>query len=81
MAAASHTVVGSIIYCGVNNVVLLEGNTQAERMATGIFDNYSNSCMGKTVDELEQYFRYYSVLTVIQGQIRLNHVTKKDSGA
>ena len=31
----------------VNNALLFEGNMQAERIATNIFDNDFNACMGK----------------------------------
>ena len=34
--------------------------------------------MGKTVDELEEHFKHYSIITVKQWQIRLNPVTKNN---
>ena len=52
---------------------------QAKRIATNIFENDFNQSMEKTVDELEEYFKSYSILTVIQGQIRLNPATKRNA--
>ena len=45
MSAAPHTVVEVIIYCGVDNPVLFEGNPKTKRIATDMFDNDFNGCV------------------------------------
>ena len=74
-------VVEAIIACDFNNDVLFEENNQSKRISTDIFANNLNAHMKKTVDELEEYFKPYSVLTFIQGQIRLNPATKRNARA
>ena len=52
---------------------------QAKRIATGTFDDDFNACTDKTVGDLEEYFKSYSVVTVIQGQIGLNPETERNT--
>ena len=65
------TVLDAITLCGVNSNVLFNGDTQAQRIATEIFDDDHQSVMDKTIRELQDDFKSYSALTVANGQIRL----------
>jgi hypothetical protein len=64
--------------CGVNNINLYEGNTQAQCMATDIFSDDFNTCIDKTNEELDEDFKDYSSLTIANGQIKLSPATKKN---
>jgi hypothetical protein len=71
------TVLDAMIASGVNNLVLFNGTTAAERIATDIFDDDFESCLSKDFKDLEDDFKSYSTLTVANGQIRLTPGTKK----
>ena len=73
MATAPYEVVDAMIACGVNNAILLNEATQAERIATEIFDDYHTFVMDKIYVELQEDLKAYSSLTVANGQIRLTH--------
>lgn len=70
-AQAQFTVVDAMIACGVPNATLFHGSTQAERIATEIFNDDHNSVMDRTFTELNDDLDMYSKLTVAHGQIRL----------
>jgi hypothetical protein len=55
MAAADipGTVLNALIACGVDNVTLFLGETQAQRIADDIFDDTFTSCMDVTFKELD----------------------------
>ncbi|KAI2505808.1 hypothetical protein MHU86_8670 [Fragilaria crotonensis] len=72
------TVVDALIACGVNNNVLFMEQTQAQRIASDIFDNTFTSCMDVTFRELDEHFKTYFDLTAAQGQIRLNPGIRKN---
>ena len=76
--AAPFTVTNAMVMCKVDNVNLFDGATQARRIAIEVFDDDFNTCMDKTMDELDEDFKSYSVLTVANGQIRLNPVVKRN---
>ena len=63
--------------CGVNDVDLFEGRTQAERLAIDLFSDDFHTCMDKTHPELDSDFKTYSDLTQAQGQIRVTPGVKK----
>ncbi len=71
------TVQQALAACGVNNVDLFDGETQAQRLATDMFDNSYESCKDKTSHEMDSDFKTYSTLTQAQGQIRLLPGTKR----
>ena len=71
------TVVDALTACGVNNIVLFMDQTQAQRIASEIFDDAFISCMDITFKELDEYFKTYFDLTVAQGQIRLSPGIRK----
>ena len=73
MAAAqaqAYTVLDTMIACGVNNVILFNGASQVNRIATEVFDEDHTSVMDKTFTELQDDLKTYSQLTVANRQIR-----------
>ena len=76
--AAPFTMHDAMIACGVNNVILFNGETPAQRMAVDIFDDDFASCIDKTQLEFDDDLKGYSALTVANGQIRLPPATKKN---
>lgn len=73
-----YTVSEAMAECGVNNVDLFEGKTQAERLASDLFSDDFHTCMDKTHGELDSDFKTYSDLTQTQGQIRITPGIKKN---
>ena len=72
MMAGAFTVVDALIACGVNSPILFMDQTQAQRIASDIFDDTFASCKDITFKELDEHFKTYFDLSVAQGQIRLN---------
>ena len=68
----------AIILCGVNDNVLFNGATRAQRISSEVFDDEFESCLDKTFKEFKDDMKSYSNLTVINGQIRLNPAQKKN---
>ena len=64
--------------CGVNDIGLFEGRTQAEHLATDLFSNNFHTGMDKTHPELDSDFKTYSDLTQAQGQICVTPGIKKN---
>lgn len=82
MAAALPPVfTDALIACGVDNVNMFDGQTQAQRMSEDMFGNDFAICMDKTIDEMNQDFKSYSELTQAQGQIRVSPGTKRNMKA
>ena len=73
-----HTIVDALIACGVDNVALFMGKTQATRIAEEIFNGSFSSCLDITFKELDEACKAYSELTVAQGQIRVPAGTRKN---
>ena len=71
IAPIIHTVQDAIILCGVNDATSFNGATKIERIADDVFDDDFQSCMDKTIKELDEDLKSYSVLTIGNGQIRL----------
>jgi hypothetical protein len=65
------TVNDAIVACGVNNVDLYEGQTQANRISNELFIDDFHTCMDLTNKDIDDVFKTFSGLTVAQGQIRL----------
>ena len=79
MAALNgHTMKQALTLCGVDDALLFEGETQAQRISNEVFDDDFVSCLDKTFSDLEDDWKTYSSLTVAQGQIRLRPGTKKN---
>jgi hypothetical protein len=73
-----YTVIDAMIISGIDNDALFDSITKAARIATDIFDDNFCTSIDKTITELESDFKDYSVLSVNQGQIRLNPSTKRN---
>ena len=71
------TVLDAMIASGINNQIQFNVATQAQRIATDVFDDDFESCLSKDYKDLEDDFKSYSTLTVANGQIRLTPGTKK----
>ena len=67
----AYAVLDAIILCGVDNNAVFDGDTDAERISTDLFDDSFVSVMDKTWEELDSDFKSYTDLTQLQGQIRL----------
>jgi len=63
--------------CGVDDVDLFNGETEAQRLANEIFNNDFKECMDLTTFDLDEAFKTFSELTVANGRIRLTHGTKR----
>ena len=74
---AANTVRGLLTLAGVDDVLLFNGETQAQRLAQDLFHNSFLSCMDKLYDEIDSDLKSYSTLTVVQGQIRLQPGVKR----
>ncbi len=72
------TVLDVLMACGVDNVALFLGETQAQRIAYEVFDGSFASCMGVTFKEFDEHFKTYSDLTVAYRQIRIRSGTRKN---
>ena len=76
--AAPFTIIDALILCGVDDNAFWNGAHQAERISTDIFDDDYNSILDKTFEEMDEDLKSYSILTVANGQIRLNPGTKRN---
>ncbi|CAJ1927075.1 unnamed protein product, partial [Cylindrotheca closterium] len=72
------TVHDDMVICGIDNVTLFQGRTQAERIAYKIFSDDFTTTMDSTIDELNEEFKTLAGLTIAQGQIRLMPAIKKN---
>ena len=78
-AAVPNTVRDAIAACGVLNAApLFGGRTQAQRIASDVFDDDFESCRYKSNDEIKEDLKAYSSLTVAQGQIRTHPGIKRN---
>ena len=77
----ANTVRDALALCGINNVALFGGRTQAERIATEVYGDDFDACKDKTHDELKEDLKSYSQLTVANGRIRLNPGVKRNMKA
>ena len=73
-----NTVRDAVALCGVNNVAMWGGNTQAQRIATDLFSNDFAAMRDMDYDDLTDDFKSYSNLPVAQGRIRLSPGTKRN---
>ena len=61
----------AMIACGINDVNLFRDKSEAQRIASDIFQESFDTCMDKTFDEVDNDLKTYSVLTQANGQIWL----------
>ena len=78
MAANPHTVRSALALCGVNDVIGWNNQTDAQRIASDLFDDDFHSCMDKTFSALDEDWKTYSNVTITNGQIRLLPGVKKN---
>ena len=65
------TVLDGMIACGMDNINLFQGSTQAQRFATDLFVGTFESTRDKSFEEIDSDIKSYSDLTQVQGQIRI----------
>ena len=73
----AHTVYDAMVLCGIDDAARYHGDTACVRIVTEMFDDDFNSCMDKTMTEVDSDLKAWSTLTANQGQIRLSPGTKK----
>ena len=66
------TVRDGMISCGISDVLMFQGESQAQRIADGIFSNDFNSVIDINIKELPEDYKAYSSLTATQGKIMVN---------
>ena len=67
---AANTVRQLLVIAGVDNTLLFNNKTQAQRLASDLFDDAFASCMDKSYEVIDSDLKSYAQLTAIQGQIR-----------
>ena len=77
MAAVVFTVRQAIASCGVNDVALFAGQTNAQRISNDCFDDDFNSCLDKTFTEMDEDLKSYAQLTAANGRITTTPGTKR----
>jgi hypothetical protein len=81
MAAAPpqvFTVYDAIVACGVDNVLMFQGQSRAARIAADIFSSDFSTCMDKSHSELETDLKSYDSLAANAGKIVLGPGTKRN---
>ena len=73
-----NTVRDQLTICGVNNVNNWHGQTQAQRIASDLFNDDHESARDMKFSDLTEDFKSYSALTVANGQICLSPGTKRN---
>ena len=66
------TVRDGMIACGISDVLMFQGESQAQRIADGIFSDDFNSVIDINIKELPEDYKAYSSLTATQGKIMVN---------
>ncbi|CAJ1939808.1 unnamed protein product [Cylindrotheca closterium] len=72
------TVHNDMVICGIDNVTLFQGRTQAERIAYKIFSDDFTTTTDSTIDKLNEEFKTLAGSTIAQGQIRLMPAIKNN---
>ena len=70
-------VLNAVLACGVPNLPLFDGQSPAERVTSEVFENDFVTCKNLTKEDLNDSIRSYANLTVANGRIVLNPLTKK----
>ena len=71
------TVVDAMVLSGVNDTDDFHGRSPAQRIAADIFEDDFTTSMDKTYKDFDDDLKFFSILTVAQGQIRLLPGVKK----
>ena len=71
MAAPAHTIRQALSACGIDDVAIINGQTNAQRMASEMFLDSFQVCMDKTYDDLKNELKIYASLTIAEGRIRI----------
>ena len=79
--AAPLTFFEGVIYCGVNNVNIFDGQTAAQWLATDLFSDYFSTFVNKYFEVIDATFKSYPYLTTTQGHIRLLTGVKENINA
>lgn len=74
----SFTVHDNMVICGMNDIALFQGRTQAARIAYEIFSDDFSTTMDISIEELNEEFKTLAGLTSAQGQIRIMPAVKKN---
>lgn len=74
-ALVPYTVRIGMVECGVDDIVLFNGQTAAARLAEDLFDDNFETCLDKTHEEIDAA---YSDFSQAQGQIRLLPSVKRN---
>ena len=72
-----NTVRQLLAIAGVDDTLLFNDETQAQRLASDLFDDTFASCMDKSYEEIDSDLKSYAQLTAAQGQIRLQPGVKR----
>ena len=78
-AIAQQNVADALALCGVladTANVIFDGSNGAERISSEVFNDSFHTCIDIKFNELEENWRTYSALTVVEGRIRLRPRTK-----
>ena len=78
MAAVNNTVRNLLASIGIDGIALFNGETNAERLASDMFDDNFASCINKSDEDIDSDLKTYSSMTLLQGQIRLNPGSKRN---
>ena len=73
-----NTIRESLTLCGVDDILLFQGQTAAERVSIAMFDDDYQTCIDKTLQELEDDFKDFSALTIQAGRLRFDPTTKRN---
>ena len=79
MAAPVQTLEDTIIACGViDDGTLFDGLMRPKRISMEIFGNDFDSCVNMSFSDFNEECKTFSGLTVVQGQIRLTPIAKRN---
>ena len=70
-------VLNAVLACGVSYLPLFDGQSPAERVTSEVFENDFVTCKNLTKEDLNDSIKSYTNLTIANGRIVLNPLTKK----
>ena len=71
MAAPANTIRDALAACGVDNVAVVNGQTNAQRLAAEMFLDSFQVCMDKSYEDMKAELKIYATLTIAEGRIRV----------
>ena len=72
-----NTVRSLLALAGVDDARLFNNETEAQRLASDMFDDSFESCLDKTFDEIDADLKVYANLTAANGKIIINPRVKR----